>query len=126
VRVKGKPVRVSQHTCVPHGPSCLPRTSGAVVNRTIHYSMSVREFRGSKGSCLSATDVVQESWREVSSDCAGAQRYISGLIRSDGKSGRFILLWSFILFPKQSLDVLHLSESLLDRKSLRLFLYGYH
>jgi hypothetical protein len=56
VRVKGKPVRVAQNTCVPHGQPCPPRSSGAVVNRAINYSMSDRECTGSKGACLSTTD----------------------------------------------------------------------
>ena len=74
--------------CFQDGQPCPARPSGAVVNRAINYSMSAREFRSSKGSCLSAADEVQDPWCDVSSDCAGAKRYIYGVIRSHTVSRR--------------------------------------
>ena len=62
--------------------SALYLHAGTVGDRAINDSMSNREYTGSKGACLSATDARQVPWCDVSSDCAGAQRYINAVIRS--------------------------------------------
>jgi hypothetical protein len=78
---------------------------GQGVERAMHHSMSARKFTGKKGSCRSATDALPAPWGAVSSDCAGAKRYIVRVIRSaldiEGFFLSRLVLLSPVLMPCQ-------------------------